>query len=250
MITLESRRPETVEEEVFASPLSCTFSDTLVTVQVHTPDPSEAHKNQYVAFANNPINFRDPFGLYQYDTSNLGLAFLHEVNPFNTHGAFSGQAVSIGNAMGGGLAWAAGYSSGAQQVLQQAVQGSGYAMLEDECAGKGWKGAYWGSLGVSGAAISVPAGQMLLQGGGALWRGGADVSYRVMATRPMALLDAMILYAPFSPPARATVGELVTTYGPPTAQFISGFVTTGPVNRPAEALGFGADLIVDMLRGE
>jgi len=62
-VALQSSRPETVEEEVFALPLSCTFSETYVTVKVHTPDPGTAHKNQYVAFGNNPVNVVDPDGL-------------------------------------------------------------------------------------------------------------------------------------------------------------------------------------------
>ena len=69
-VALQSRRPETVEEEVFASPLSCTFSDTLVTVEVHTPDPSVGHKNQYVFCGNNPVNFVDPTGLTDIPVGN------------------------------------------------------------------------------------------------------------------------------------------------------------------------------------
>lgn len=61
--TLEYKRADPVEAQTYASPLSCTYSDTLVTVKVHTPEPSEAHKNQYVFCANNPVNFRDPDGL-------------------------------------------------------------------------------------------------------------------------------------------------------------------------------------------
>jgi hypothetical protein len=44
--------------------------------------------NQYVFCANNPVNFRDPWGLYEYDTANMGVAFLHEINPFNADGCF------------------------------------------------------------------------------------------------------------------------------------------------------------------
>jgi len=44
--------------------------------------------NQYVFCKNSPVNYIDPLGLYTYDTSNMGMAFLHEVNPFNADGAF------------------------------------------------------------------------------------------------------------------------------------------------------------------
>jgi len=60
--TLEYKRAEPVEAQTYASPLCCTYSDTLVTVKVHTPEPSEAHKNQYVFCACNPVNCRDPDG--------------------------------------------------------------------------------------------------------------------------------------------------------------------------------------------
>ena len=43
--------------------VAVTYSDTLVTVQVHTRDEGDAYKNQYVFCGNNPVNFRDPLGL-------------------------------------------------------------------------------------------------------------------------------------------------------------------------------------------
>jgi hypothetical protein len=117
--------------------------------------------NQYVFCGDNPVNFVDPFGLYQYDTSNLGLAFLHEINPFNIDSAFASQAISIGDAMGGTVAHIVGYHSGAQEVLNEAVQMSGQAVLDDACAGKGAKAAYWGALGISVAADLTAGGLMI-----------------------------------------------------------------------------------------
>lgn len=61
--TLEYKHAEPLEAESYASPLCCTYSETHVSVQVHTPEPSEAHKNQYVAFGNCPVMFRDWSGL-------------------------------------------------------------------------------------------------------------------------------------------------------------------------------------------
>lgn len=62
--TLEYKHAEPLEAESYASPLCCTYSETHVSVQVHTPEPSEAHKNQYVFCGNNPVMFVDPFGLW------------------------------------------------------------------------------------------------------------------------------------------------------------------------------------------
>jgi len=60
--TLEYKRTEPIEAEAYASPLICTYSDTLVTVEVHTPDPGEAHKNQYMFCHNNPVMYVDHTG--------------------------------------------------------------------------------------------------------------------------------------------------------------------------------------------
>jgi len=82
--TLEYKRTEPIEAEAYASPLICTYSDTLVTVEVHTPDPGEAHKNQYVALANNPVNFVDPDGLHGNPISGGGDSIYSPVGGWNS----------------------------------------------------------------------------------------------------------------------------------------------------------------------
>ena len=61
--TVKQKHTYSVEPEIYAYSPSCTYSHTLVTLEVHTPEPSEAYKNQYVFCGNNPVMFVDPFGL-------------------------------------------------------------------------------------------------------------------------------------------------------------------------------------------
>lgn len=112
--------------------------------------------NQYVFCGGNAVCFTDPLGLYEYGTANWFVGWLHELNPFNMDG-------SINNQFAGGWAMLLG-------DMEVAADLSGYGQLEEACAGTGAKVAYWGSLGGSAAAISVPSAQIVWQGGSALTR--------------------------------------------------------------------------------
>lgn len=61
------------------SAVAVTYSDTLVTVQVHTPDEGDAYKNLYVYCANNPINFIDPLGFCGSNGASVPTAVLSGV---------------------------------------------------------------------------------------------------------------------------------------------------------------------------
>ena len=63
-----------------------------------SPDPSGVGGgvNLYTFCGNRPIASVDILGLYEYDTANVWVAFVHESNPWNSDGTFSRQAISIG----------------------------------------------------------------------------------------------------------------------------------------------------------
>jgi len=151
---LEYKHAGPVEAQTCASPFCFTYSDTLVTLEVHTPEPSEAHKNLYQAFASNPVMFRDPFGFVS------AWAF------WDPESAVGRQFVSIGDAFGSTLARPF-YPEGARQVFQEAVNNSGQAILDEECAGKGAKTAYWGAIGVSAVGVAGAGGANLFNAGAA-----------------------------------------------------------------------------------
>jgi RHS repeat-associated protein len=104
--------------------------------------------NQYVFCGNNPVNFVDPYGLWAEEW-----AF------WNPDSAVGRQFVSIGDAIGSTLARPF-YPEGARTVWQEAVNNSGQSLLDESCAGKGARRAYWGAIGVS-AAANAAAGWMI-----------------------------------------------------------------------------------------
>jgi len=101
--------------------------------------------------ANNPVNFTDPTGLWAEE-----LAF------WNPNSAVGRQFVSIGDAFGSTLARPF-YPEQARNVWNEAVNNSGQAILDEECAGKGARTAYWGALGIS-AAADLTAGGLIIAG--------------------------------------------------------------------------------------
>jgi len=206
--TLEYKRAEPVEAQTYASPLCCTYSDTLVTVKVHTPEPSEAHKNQYVAFANNPVNLVDPDGraaLLPGGNFGGGDGFSMNVE----HGVLYNSAVNSITA-GPNEFGDPGYGifdvvadAGALTAYSGAAVGAGY------CAYVAWPYAVAG-----GTAVATRAN---------------DLYYQFLAWQPGAVLNEMILYYPQSPPARATMAEMLYSFGPYAGHFASGFAPgTGP----------------------
>ena len=66
-----------------------TYSDTLVTVQAHTPDEGNAYENLYVYGSDNPLAFLDPLGLW---TLSLGVALSGQLGSF---GGTAGFGVGI-----------------------------------------------------------------------------------------------------------------------------------------------------------
>jgi len=103
--------------------------------------------NQYVFCGNNPVNFSDPLGL----TSEWAF--------WDPNSAVGRQFVSIGDAFGSTLARPF-YPEGAKQVFQDSIKNSGQAILDESCAGKGARAAYWGAIGVA-AAADAAAGWMI-----------------------------------------------------------------------------------------
>lgn len=105
--------------------------------------------NLYEYAMNNSVRYTDPFGLYQYETTNVGIAFIHESNPFNTDGSFYQQASSIGSFFGGDLA--------------DAVATSGQSIVEQTnaaCKDSGWQNAYTGAQITAGVA-ALTAGALI-----------------------------------------------------------------------------------------
>ena len=128
-----------------------------ITGRFLSKDPSgiSGGMNEYLYCNGNPINFVDRDGRMPQWVNNA-------LNSY-TYSTVGRQFTSIGDAFGGSLAYVSGYRSGAQQVLQEAVNNSGYAILEEECAGKGAKIAYWGAIGIS-AAADITAGGLMIAG--------------------------------------------------------------------------------------
>ena len=117
--------------------------------------------NRYLYCNNNPIRYVDPLGMYEYKTTNVFKAFLHEMNPINADGALRRQVKSISYAIGGSIAWLIGnkeLKQGAKEVLKESVNNSGQAILDESNAGKMAKTMYWGSLGISVAATITAGG--------------------------------------------------------------------------------------------
>jgi RHS repeat-associated protein len=123
--------------------------------------------NQYVFCGNNPVNFTDPFGL----TSEWAF--------WDPNSAVGRQFVSIGDAFGSTLARPF-YPEAARNVWNEAVNNSGQAIMDESCAGKGARTAYWGAIGVSAAATAVAgweiSGLHVFAKGGQSWHLGLETS--------------------------------------------------------------------------
>jgi len=114
---LEYKHAGPVEAQTCASPFCFTYSDTLVTLEVHTPEPSEAHKNQYVAFGNNPVMFVDPWGLRLTDAQ---YAALQEILERERSSGTRFAAIQSGNTWGDRLLQPFNADSGNNSHLQTA----------------------------------------------------------------------------------------------------------------------------------
>ena len=106
--------------------------------------------NQYVFCGNNPVNFSDPLGL----TSDWAF--------WDPNSAVGRQFVSIGDAFGSTLARPF-YPEGAEKVFQDSIKNSGQAILDENCAGKGARAAYWGAIGISASALTIATGAGIWQ---------------------------------------------------------------------------------------
>jgi len=103
--TVKQKHTYSVEPEIYAYSPSCTYSHTLVTLEVHTPEPSEAYKNQYVFCANNPVNFTDPSGLaprlWAVDSTGRGY-YSPDIDWGNNDSRWGGRGAGAGSQRGGG----------------------------------------------------------------------------------------------------------------------------------------------------
>jgi len=128
---------------------------------------------------NNPVNWVDPFGLYSYNTSNWGLAFFHESNPFNPDSAMRQQMSSWGKFYSGDWAGAAAISG--QSIVEKTNKCGKNSLVQN---------VYTGAQ-IATAVVTIAAGTLIgLEALGISNIGAANVGWKggeITLTRPGAL---------------------------------------------------------------
>jgi RHS repeat-associated protein len=124
-----------------------------------SPDPMglAAGLNRFEFCLSNPVNFIDRAGAMPQWASDA-------LNGY-TDSTVGRQFISIGDAFGSGVAGYWGWftmndnlMAAAGQLLRESANNSGWAILDEECAGIGARIAYGGALGVSATAAAIAIG--------------------------------------------------------------------------------------------
>lgn len=129
---------------------------------------------------NDPINFIDPPGLYKYETSDVGVAFLHESNPFNSDSTLRQQIRSWGYFYTG--QWDKAAATSGQSIVEK---------TNGPCENSSWQNWYTGTQITAGTAAITAGSFIALEAAGINYAGALSIDHAVprMIERGISMKD-------------------------------------------------------------